>query len=374
MLRAMKRCAPAAWLFFLLCSSSCSDSSSGSPSGASTESPGVRSVGRVDTSDEAALRFAWSGSGLVATVSGTAISATLGNEGTAEPVYFQPVIDGTPGTRVAVSGGAQNVALGTGLADGDHLVELYRETEGRYGNSVFSGFTDGTLKAPPAPASRSIEIVGDSISAGYGNLGSEEHPNYGEDPNGGCTFSTETESAYNTYGMIAARRLDAEATVVAVSGWGAYRSNGNDTTAVLSRVYGNTLGLNATPAWAFERPADVVVVNLGTNDFASGDPGETEFKTAYSSLLTTIREKHPDAYVFCMIGPLLYGTGLSQATARTQAIVDERRAAGDARIELLNFGQQNASLGTGCSWHPNVTVQTEMAQRLVAAIQTALGW
>jgi lysophospholipase L1-like esterase len=334
----------------------------------------VRSVGRADTSDEALLRFAWSGSGFVATVSGTAISLTLGNEGTSEPVYYQPVIDGTPGTRFAVSGGEQTIALGTGLTDGDHRVELYRETEGRYGNSVFSGFTEGTLKSPPAGPDRSIEIVGDSISAGFGNLGSEEHPSYGEDPNGGCMFSTETESAYNTYGMIAARRLGAESTVVAVSGWGAYRSNGNDITAVLSSVYENTLGLRATPAWSFERPADVVVVNLGTNDFATGDPGETEFKTAYASLVATIREKHPEAYVFCMIGPLLYGAGLSQATAYTQAIIDERRAAGDSRIELLNFGQQNASLGTGCSWHPNVTVQTEMADRLVAAIQTALGW
>ena len=365
---------PVASLFFVLGTSSCSDSGSDSASGTSSDSPFVRSVGRADTSDEAALRFAWSGSGFVATVAGSAISVTLGNEGTAESVYFQPVIDGTPGTRFAVSGGARTVELGTGLAGGDHLVELYRETEGRYGNSVFSGFTEGTLKAPPTGARRSIEIVGDSISAGFGNLGSEEHPNYGEDPNGGCMFSTETESAYNTYGMIAARRLDAESTVVAVSGWGAYRSNGNDTTAVLSRVYGNALGLNATPAWSFERPADVVVVNLGTNDFATGDPGETEFKTAYASLLATIREKHPEAFIFCMIGPLLYGTGLSQATTYQTAVVDERRAAGDTRIELLNFGQQNASLGTGCSWHPNVIVQTEMADRLVAAIQTALGW
>jgi lysophospholipase L1-like esterase len=366
----MKRCERAGSLLVILCAACGSEGAAASAG----DEPAIVAVGRADASDPAAVRFAWSGSGFVATVSGTAISLRLGSQGTAEPVYFQPVIDGTPGERFSVSGAEQTVSIGSALGDGEHRVELYRETEGRYGNSVFFGFSEGTLKVPPASPDRSIEIVGDSISAGFGNLGSEEHPNYGEDPNGGCAFSTETESAYNTYGMIAARRLGASSTVVAVSGWGAYRSNGNDTTAVLSKVYPNTLGLLAAPAWSFDERADVVVVNLGTNDFATGDPGEAEFKTAYSSLIATIREKHPEAWIFCMIGPLLYSTGLSQATAYTTAIVDDRHAAGDSRIELLNFGQQNASLGTGCSWHPNVTVQTEMADRLVTAIQTALGW
>jgi lysophospholipase L1-like esterase len=335
---------------------------------------GVRWVGRVDAADAGAPRFAWSGSGFVATVSGAAISVSLRTEGTSEPVFFRPVVDGTPGERFSVTG-EQTVALGKGLGDGDHRVELYRETEGRYGSSVFLGFTEGTLKDPPAGSNRLIEVVGDSISAGYGNLGTEEHPNYGDDPNGGCHFTTQTESAYETYGAIAARQLGADASIIAVSGWGAYRDNTSSRTNVLSSVYGNAVGLLATPAWTFPQRADVVVVNLGTNDFANNaDPGEAEFKSAYSALLDRIRSKHPRAYVFCMIGPLMYGTGLSQATAYVTAVVEERRAAGDERIELLNFGQQNGSLGTGCDWHPNVTVQTQMADSLVAAIKNALAW
>lgn len=335
---------------------------------------GVRWVGRVDAEDPAAPRFAWSGSGFVATVAGTAISVALATEGTSEQVFVQPVVDGTPGARVALGSGEQTITLGSDLGDGDHVVELYRETEGRYGRSVFLGFTEGTLKEPPAGQNRLIEIVGDSISAGYGNLGSEEHPNHGADPSGGCMFSTETESAYNTYGAIAARQLGADASIVAVSGWGAYRDNISSKRTVISSVYGNTLGTLATPAWSFQQRADAVVVNLGTNDFAMGDPGEAAFKKAYSSLLTTIRRKHPQAWIFAMIGPLLHGSGLTQATTYQTAIVKERKAAGDSRIELLNFGQQDISLGTGCSYHPNVTVQTAMAEMLVTAIQGALGW
>ena len=400
----MTRCERAAWLLVVVCAGCGNDpanpgltgagasgsaeggssgrgGSAGSPGGSSSQAgsapvtaPSVRWVGRVDTGDSEAPRFAWSGSGFVATVSGSSISLKLKSVGTSDPVFFQPVIDGKPGARFSVPNGERTITVGSGLRDGDHAVELYRETEGKYGHSVFEGFTEGTLKAPPAGQSRLIEIIGDSISAGFGNLGSEEHPNYGSDPNGGCTFTTETESAYNTYGAIAARRLDADASIVAVSGWGAYRDNSNDTAAVLSSVYENALGLVATPAWSFGRKADVVVINLGTNDFAAGDPGETEFKTAYSSLIASIRDKYPEAWIFCMLGPMLYDAGLTQAIAYTTAIVSEHNAAGDSRVELLNFGTQNTSLGTGCEYHPNVTVQTAMADQLVSAIEGALGW
>jgi lysophospholipase L1-like esterase len=400
----MTRCERAAWLVVVVCagcgndpanpgltgagaSGSAEGGSSGrggsggsalgggsSQAGSAPAAPSVRWVGRVDAGTRAAPRFAWSGSGFVATVSGTAISLKLKSEGTSDPVFFQPVIDGTPGARFSVPSGERTIALGSGLRDGDHTVELYRETEGKYGHSVFEGFTEGTLKAPQAGPDRLIEIVGDSISAGFGNLGSEEHPNYGSDPNGGCTFTTETESAYNTYGAIAARRLDADASIVAVSGWGAYRDNSNDTAAVLSSVYENALGLVASPAWSFGRKADVVVINLGTNDFATGDPGETEFKTAYSSLIASIRGNYPDAWIFCMLGPMLFGDGLTQATAYTTAIVSEHNTAGDSRVGLLNFGTQDTSLGTGCAYHPNVTVQTAMADQLVSAIEAALDW
>jgi hypothetical protein len=358
----------------LACSAGCSSDEDASDDGDATTEPALRFIGRVDTTDPAVPKFAWSGAGFVARVSGSTIAVKLTTVGSAEAIFFQPVIDGVPGERFSIGTTETTIELATGLADGEHLVEVYRENEGKFGDTLFGGFAEGTLEVPPAAPGRLLEIVGDSISAGYGNLGSEEHPNYGPDPDGGCRFSTETESAYMTYGAIAARELGADMSIVALSGWGAYRSNSNSTREVLASVYGNTLGTRSAPAWDFRKQADVVVMNLGTNDFAMGDPGEAEFKGAFTSLLTTIRGKYPDAWIYCMIGPLLYGTGLTQATAYLTSIVAEQNAAGDTKVKLLDFGQQNSSLGTGCDYHPNVTVQTEMADFLVADVRTTLGW
>ena len=76
-----------------------------------------------------------------------------------------------------MTGAAQTVVLGTGCPRATTPWSSTETSEGMYGDDVFFGFPDGTLKAPPPAASgRLIEIVGDSISAGYGNLGSETHP------------------------------------------------------------------------------------------------------------------------------------------------------------------------------------------------------
>jgi Carbohydrate esterase 2 N-terminal/GDSL-like Lipase/Acylhydrolase family len=345
-----------------------------SDAGASEGGVGVRWIGRVRPDGPGGPEFAWSGTGFVANVSGATISVKLKTLGSSDPIYFQPVIDLMPGTRFAVPNGEQTVTLASNLPDGNHVVELYRETEGRYGASVFEGFTDGTLGAPPPSPGRLIEVVGDSISAGYGDLGSEQHPNYGADPDGGCMFSTQTESAYASYGAVAAHSLSVDWSLIAVSGWGIYRDNGNSTANVLPAVYADELGLVTTPVWPFTPQPQAVVINLGTNDFAMGDPGQTQFEGAYSAFIATVRGKYPDAWIFCTVGPLLYGTGLATATTYIQAVVAMARAAGDMKVQYLDFGQQNASLGTGCQYHPNTIEHKAMAAKLVTALRTALGW
>ncbi|HEY4159258.1 MAG TPA: GDSL-type esterase/lipase family protein, partial [Polyangiaceae bacterium] len=339
----------------------------------------ARWIGRVDLSAPTTPKFAWSGSGFVATVTGTDIAISLRSDGGGDPIYFTPVLDGTPGTRfsVAASEGAKTVSIGSALSAGDHVVELYRDTEGKAGfaYSTFLGFVTGTPKDPPPSGGRLIEIVGDSISAGYGNLGSEQHPNYGADPNGGCTFSTATESAYLTYGAVSARALSADVSIIAASGWGIYSDNQGNTNDTLPTIYSNTLGGQPTPAWDFSLVPQAVVINLGTNDFSANmSLDSSSFTGAYTAFLTTVRGKYPDAWLYCAIGPLLYSTGLTNAQSYIQAMVASVNAAGDAKVKVLDFGQQNSSLGTGCDYHPNVTEHQRLAGILTARLRGDLGW
>jgi lysophospholipase L1-like esterase len=342
-------------------------------------SAGARWIGRVDASDPTAIHFAWSATGFVATVTGDTIAVKLSSNGGSDPIFFQPVIDGTPGARVSVasSEGEKTVTLGSGLGAGDHRVELYRETEGKAGFAIstFTGFAAGTPKAPPAYPGRLIEIVGDSISAGYGDLGSEQHPNYGPDPSGGCMFSTETESAYMAYGAVAARALNADASIIAASGWGIYSDNGGNQSDVLPAIYPDTLRGVANLAWGFAPEPQAVVINLGTNDFSANmNLPEATFDTPLTAFIGTIRSKYPDAWIYCTVGSLLYGTGLTNATAYITDAVAAINAKGDAKVKVLMFGEENSSLGTGCQYHPNVAEQQRMAGILTMELKSTLSW
>ncbi|HZU85359.1 MAG TPA: endo-1,4-beta-glucanase, partial [Polyangiaceae bacterium] len=90
--------------------------------------------------------------------------------------------------------------------------------------------------------------------------------------------------------------------------------------------------------------------------------------------IATVRGNYPDAWIFCTVGPLLYGTGLTMATSYIQDVVAAAHASGDMKVQFVDFGQQNTSLGTGCQYHPNTTEHQAMANKLVAALRTSLGW
>jgi hypothetical protein len=348
----------------------------GGGAGGVAATSGPRWVGRVDSSKPDAARFAWQGAGIIATVSGKTIAVQLRTEGT-DTVYFQPVIDGTPGTRFNVDTGAdRTVTLANNLSDSDHLVELYRETEGMYGLSTFLGFTSGSVKGAPSASGRLVEVVGDSISAGYGNLGSEPHPNWVANP--ACHWTAQNSSWYATYAAVAGHALNAEVSTIARSGWGMYRDRDGNASGVLSSVYANALGTGNTDPWSFGPKASVVVVNLGTNDWGPGDPG-TAYDTAYVAFIATLRSHYPDAWIFLTIGSMTGDPALSQIKTRLSNVVASVTAStGDQKLSTFDFGVQDmgsdGSVPTGCDWHPSASEHQRMAGTLQRQLSAKLGW
>jgi hypothetical protein len=349
--------------------------SSGAAGGAAPViAAGVRWVGRVDVSSPTAIKFAWSGSGFVGTFTGAVVSAKLKTEGGGK-IFFQPLVDGTQGARFSVGASEQVVDIASNLGPGQHRVELYRETEGKgFGYSVFSGFTRGAASAPPAASGRLIEVIGDSISAGFGNLGAEQHPNYMQDPNGGCPFTSDTESAYQAYGPAAARAVNAEASVLAGSGWGMYSDNQGNQANVMPSLFASTVGEQKMPAWSFAVQPQAVVINLGTNDSSAHNLTADKFKPAYAAFLTVVRGKYPDALILCAVGSMLGGTDRDNAVQYLTDIIKERAGKGDTKVKLLDLGTQDVLKGTGCTWHPNIAEDQRMAALLSAELKSSLGW
>ena len=334
------------------------------PPPAGVVAAGVRWFGRVDVSNPAEPRFSWSGSGFAARFTGTSLAIDLAVSGSTQ--IFKVVVDGTAQPPFSATPGQKTYTLATGLAADVHTVELYRQTEGPQGESRLLELTvgEGTLMDPPAGAARLIEVIGDSITCGYGNLGKLAD-----------TECFTTESHWDTYAAVAARALGAELSTIAASGRGVIRNYGGDTGGTMPMLYDRVLTNAATPAWGFHVEPQAVVINLGTNDISNnkGDPG-TAFRDAYVRLLETVRAKYPNTFIVCIIAPLLNGGELTTIQGHIRSAVAARAAAGDAKVELFDKIAPQTSDKFACQYHPNVAENALMAGLLEAELRTKLGW
>jgi len=330
--------------------------------------------------------FEWSGTQVMARFTGaTAFNLAMSDYGSYFDVYVDGVLQATPVIGVS---GQMEYAVATGLsASATHVVSLYKRTEASIiGRTMILGYSfpnGGTLLPPPPAPTRRIEVIGDSISCGYGVLG----------PNASCTEGTNYEDHDDTYEAITGRSLDAEVYTIASSGRGMYVNIDGTTTCTpssntdpctLPEIYGFTLPYvnpGVTPsAWSFASwVPDVVVINLGTNDFFffNGDPGEI-FETTYLAFVRKVRQNYPGAWIFCTNGPMLTQSGTpatgeyAQAQTYIQSVVSTMA---DPKVTYLGFATQNQNAANqGCDGHPNPATHQAMATQLTAALTTALGW
>jgi lysophospholipase L1-like esterase len=323
-----------------------------------------RFSGRVDFGERAGPRFAWSGTSIHARFSGRSIAVRL--RGSSD--YFSVLLDGAAMPTLAANPSQEVYPLGAELPPGEHEISITKRTEALVGETQFLGFElapGARLLSPPEAPSRRIEFVGDSITAGFGNLGRDRS----------CPFSPDTEDFTLSYAALTARALEAEPVAVCWSGRGVCRNWQDEPGDPMPVLYDRVLPARPESRWDFSCwVPHVVVINLGTNDFSSGSPPEREFVDTYAALLRRIRFAYPNVFVFCTLGPMLSGSGLRDARAFVPQAVDRIRDEGLTRIRVLEFPEQSAENGFGCDGHPSQLTHRLMATQLSTAVRQEQGW
>ncbi|MDB4940922.1 MAG: Endoglucanase precursor [Labilithrix sp.] len=292
-----------------------------------------------------------------------------GAGGRVPPVF----VDDRPPRVVEVTPGQERYELAKGLApDRPHAFRMVREAEAFAGVHEVLGvdLAPGAVFLPDKPRAR-LEIIGDSISAGYGVIG--------EPP---CHFSFDTERVTEAYGALLGRALEADVTTIAWSGKGAYRSFDGTTAEAMPALFEQAIpridGPPDTPAvrWAFSSapPADAVIVALGTNDFMGGGGKPLDgaaFEDAVAKLAQRLREVYPAAPLFLVTSPMLPAGPLAdEARARLEHVVSRRTSAGDAHVELVVLPAEAPHWG--CDHHPDRALNARIASALLPRLRSAL--
>lgn len=287
--------------------------------------------------------------GVEVAIDGTALTAEI--EASAN-VYLCVYVDGAEEyERIQVSSGKKTYTLASGLEKGFHTVRVVKSSEVYDGQiRVVSLSSEGFYTAPEKSSFR-VEFIGDSITAGYGALGAT-----------GAQRTVENSDACSSYAYYTAQKLGVDYSTVAIQGICVKANMWIED--CMSDVYKIVSPLNPTP-YDFSDKADVVVVNLGTNDagyITSKDFDYSEqFPQDYLALLQYIREKNPDAYIICLYG--FMGKQGSVDKGIKQAVEEFN----DEKAVYLSSGFiQN---GLGANGHPSQDAQKTWGETLAEYIE-----
>jgi hypothetical protein len=391
------------------------------PGGAPGGAAATKLVGRFDLKDPAKPRFDWSGTYMTARFEGPG-EVTWGAEAGVEMV-FEQVIDGID-EQIVLGGLIENKTVTRKVGSGTHEILVVRSSEALYGDSSFIPFTftGGSKQLPPTVYARRIEYIGDSITCAYGNEG----------PNATCPYDIpirkvkneatglvedvkipETQNIYLGYGSIAARKLSAQATTLCFSGKGVYQNyreackgegacapgkapDDPDAKTTIPQYYLRTLATekpeNGGALWDFSKERDedkpqVVLINIGTNDFARDLNQDSvadgidlvKFRQSYKEFVQFVRTKRPTAEIFLAVPPMVtdkfpLDNARSDFRSVLGAVAADLNASGDAKVYSMELVEMGVRYGLGCDYHPNLEVHRIMADQVVGAIHAKTCW
>ncbi len=269
--------------------------------------------------------------------------------------YARVFVDGEEiSTRIKIDSTSKEYLIADNMGEGYHTVRIVKATEESNAQWKISSFKADKFFVVPEKSDLKIEFIGDSISAGYGVLGA-----YGD------SYSVDNSDCSKSYAYVAADILDADYSVVAWSGICTklyYWCNLN-----MATLYKQVSNSNKK-TYAFDTAADVVVVNLGTNEASYIQEGGANtayadaFSSDYAAFLTTVREKNPDAYIICLYGMMSDSVNVSNGIRTAVASLE------DEKIVYNPFEFEPNTDGAGS--HPNSLGQKTWGEALAAYIQT----
>lgn len=253
----------------------------------------------------------------------------------------------------------------TELGRAAHRVRIEVVSEHQAGPARFGGFAldaDGVAGTSPRRA-RQIEFIGDSHTVGYGAALDRRD----------CTAEEVWASTDNSlaFGPLTARRYDADYQINAISGRGVVRNYGGAALPTLPEAYPYALFDGKTRYEGSDWSPDVVVIDLGTNDFStpltagerwgSREALRDDFEAGYVRFARTLRARHGDAFLILLTPP----SNEDEIAVSVGRVAERLKAAGEERLAVLATG---ALAFTACDWHPSREDHERIAGVLAAFV------
>lgn len=364
-------------LFSCIPNSKASGTKSSSPSGDGffpPNHPYIKYFGRIQYADSSEAVFAFPGVNIRFAFKGTQASLLMkdltdaGIQADGEPAqnFFNVYIDNNAPFILPLLQGDSIYELARNLPNEKHTVKLVKRTESLAGRVAFQGIQldkKAVLFELPEQELK-IEFIGNSITCGYGVEAESKR-----DP-----FSCSTENVSLSYAVLAAEKLDAEYSIVAFSGRGISQNYDRSRDNTMRDIWHRVIASQSESLWDHSQfVPDIVVINLGSNDFFSRTIDTSLFRSAYENFLTEVRNTYdPETKIVCLIGPMLNNefpeNSLDIARTIIGSIVEGFQNDMDTNIEAYELSSQTGYYGYGADWHPSKGQQQKNSKELIDII------
>lgn len=217
-----------------------------------------------------------------------------------------------------------------------------------------------------------IEVIGDSITCGYGIEGVWEKD----------TFTTAQQRPDKAYAFLTAKKLNAKFQLCSWSGIGIISNYVDPATVNLPDTHwlmpanwpytDKTLSLRLglePEVWDESRfSPDIVIIHLGTND-QSWVRGIEDRRIAYTSglrqLIEAVHRRSPNAKICCCLGVM--GQELCDSVAEAVSLFNKDFPT--VKTKTVKFPVQLESDGIAADWHPSATTHEKVANQLSEALK-----
>lgn len=348
-------------------------------------SESVTRLGKYSKTIDGAASFFWTGSGIEFTSENSSLYIDVESDFSdgALEIWLTVEVDGSLIQRICLNQGRQTVCLFRNAEPKARIIRVLKESQIDFYatmhalriHSISTKDNDGLILLDPPAHKLNIEFIGDSITSGEGLNGAV----------GEMSFTNAFFGYKNNYSLKTADALDAYYTVSSQSGWGFYCGYNNSVETAIPKVYfkEELFGEKLVE----DRPSkDLIVINLGTNDYtAFTTPEWTDPKTGISyklsldadgkmmpddaaklistgiEFINSIRAKNPSSKILWTYG--MYGTGLQPVLDEICKETGIEFIAGADCLETKDFGSRE---------HPSANIHARTSEILIDKIRDML--
>lgn len=280
--------------------------------------------------------------------------------------YVSLELDGNYIGRIRIEKGeAQSFPIAVPKGKKTHHLSVYKATEATNDGVLFAGTSANLVKSPAVKSKKKIELIGDSITSGFGNDASTTPCGSGD--------WYDQHNAYWAYGPVLSRALNIDFVLSSVSGYGMYR-NWNDeheNEPNIPDVYENLyLNKDSSKPYDFAFQPDLVSICLGTNDLSDGDGkksrlpfNEEKYVSNYIDFIKTVYKHAPKTRIVLLSSPMVSGEkNVTFIKCLKKVIQAFENDTAHKPIALFEFQPMTPK---GCGYHPDIADDKVMADQLI---------